>query len=114
MSMIVAGFSTVVMVLGMIMMLRPPVMVIWVVMTVFSMVVTGPMNGESGCRDAGTQDFGGVHVRIAEREAAERVSKAVERKAGVEEGADGHVAGNAREAVEVQNAAHSCPISLKL
>lgn len=55
-----------------------------------------------------------MHVGIAERKAAERVSKPVERKAGVEQRADGHVAGNAREAVEVQNAAHSCPISLKL
>ena len=72
------------------------------------------VHGEFGCRQASTQDLRRVHMGIAEREAAEGGLQLVERQPGVEERAERHVAGDAREAIEVQHTAHSCPASLKL
>src|SRR2546425_4155898 len=52
---------------------------------------------------AGAQDAVGVDVRVAECEAAERALQLVERKTGVDERAERHVAGDAGETVEVEN-----------
>ena len=62
---------------------------------------------ELGRGDAGAQDAVRMHVRIAEREAAERGFQIVEREAGVEHRAQRHVARDPGEAVEVENTAHS-------
>src|SRR2546427_11551234 len=69
------------------------------------------VNVELDCRHAGPQDAVGVDVRVAESEAAERALQLVERKAGVDERAERHVARDAGEAVEIQHAAHSRPDS---
>ncbi len=55
-----------------------------------------------------------MNVIAVHREAAERLLQRGHRQAGVEQGAKHHVAGDAREAVEVQEPAHSFPNSLKL
>jgi hypothetical protein len=56
--------------------------------------------------DAGAQDALDVHVRVAQREAAERVAQTFDRHAGVDERAEHHVAGDARETIEIENARH--------
>jgi hypothetical protein len=48
----------------------------------------------------------GVDVRVAERQAPERPPQVVERQAGVEQRAERHVAGDAREAIEIQDSRH--------
>ena len=63
---------------------------------------------------AGAQDAIRVDVRVAEGEAAERFSEIRQRQAGVQQRAERHVARNAREAVEIQHAAHRVRVSLKL
>jgi hypothetical protein len=88
-------------------------LVVGVMMTVRSMIVpvlavfvAVLVDAEFRRRDAGAQHAVGVHVRVAEGEAAERRTQVGKRQAGVEQRADGHVAGNAREAVEIQHARH--------
>ncbi len=61
---------------------------------------------ELRCGHARTQNAIGVDVRVAEREAAERPAQIVERQSGVEQRAERHVAGDAGEAVEVQDSRH--------
>lgn len=56
----------------------------------------------------------GVDVIAADGQAAERAAQIFERQSRVEQGAKRHVSGNTGKAVEVQDPAHSCPISLKL
>jgi hypothetical protein len=57
------------------------------------------------CRgQARAQHAIGVHVRVAERKAPESPAQIVERQAGVEQGAERHVAGDAGKTVEIQHA----------
>src|SRR5437867_7408336 len=65
-------------------------------------------------RHPGAEYFLRVDVRIAEREATQSGPQLLERQTGVEERAERHVARDAREAIEVQHAAHKYPASLKL
>ena len=55
-----------------------------------------------------------MNVVARHDEAAERALHLVERQAGVDEGAQDHVAGNPRKAIEVQHATHKSLSSLKL
>ena len=64
------------------------------------------VDDELGRRHTGAQDSFGVEVIARHREAAERALQLLERKAGIEQRADGHVAGYAGKAVEVQHARH--------
>jgi hypothetical protein len=57
-------------------------------------------------RHTGSQHAIGVDVRVAEREAAERLAQIVERQAGVEQRAERHVAGDAGETIEIQDSRH--------
>jgi hypothetical protein len=65
------------------------------------------MNGELRGRDARAQHLPRAHVRVAERQAAKRLTEVGKRKPGIEEGAQRHVARQAREAIEVQHSAHN-------
>ena len=65
-------------------------------------------------RDPGSENFLRVNVRIAEREAAQRLLQLRERQPGIEQRANRHVAGDPRKAVEVQNPAHSARNSFRL
>ena len=58
---------------------------------------------ELRCGDAGADDALGPDGVAVDRQAAERTSKVLERKTGVEQRAEDHVAGCAREAVEIEN-----------
>jgi len=60
------------------------------------------------------QDLVRVDVGVAERQASERGLQRVERQTGIDERAKRHVAGDSREAIEIQHAAHNRPDSLKL
>jgi hypothetical protein len=84
-----------------------------VMVMVVGVIVRVLVHRELGCRHAGAQHALGVDVRVAEREAAERAFQLVERQAGVEQRAERHVAGDAREAIEVERF-HSRRDSLKL
>ena len=64
------------------------------------------MDAELGRRHPGPQHaLGGDRVAV-DGEAAERALQLVERQAGVDERAEHHVAGNARETVEIQDPRH--------
>jgi len=66
-------------------------------------------------RHPGPQYSMGMHVRVAERQAPERLLQVGERQAGVDERAQRHVARDAREAIEIQDSRHyKLPRSLKL
>jgi hypothetical protein len=65
-------------------------------------------------RHSRAQHFPGVDVCAIDEQTAERRAKAVERQPGVEQCADGHISRNSGETVEIQQAAHSRPVSLKL
>src|SRR5215510_4962741 len=71
------------------------------------------VNAELRRRHPGAQHFPGMDMGVAEREAAQRGLELVERQTRVEQRAQRHVARDAREAVEVQHAAHRRPASLK-
>src|SRR5262245_16164474 len=62
-------------------------------------------------RHPGAQHFPGVDMGVPEREAAERGLELIERQTRVEQRAQRHVARDAREAVEVQHAAHNASIT---
>ena len=65
------------------------------------------VDGELRRRHAGAQHAIGVDVDAGEREAAKRALQLVERQAGIEQGAERHVARDAREAIEIRaRAAH--------
>ena len=77
------------------------------------------VDAELGGRDAGAQDAMSVHVRVADRQAAEGAAQLVERQTGVEQRAERHIAGDAGETIEVKDGRHAlrcqCPAdSLKL
>ncbi len=72
------------------------------------------VNRELRRRDAGAENPGGVDVVAGDGQGAERALQFVERQPGVEQRAQHHVSRNARETIEVQQAAHNRPISLKL
>ena len=61
---------------------------------------------ELGRRDAGAEHACRGHVVARHGEAAERALQVVERQPGVEKRAEHHVAGDAGEAVEVQDTRH--------
>src|SRR5262245_38350324 len=61
-------------------------------------------------RHAGPDDSTYADVAAVERQAAEGLPQIVERQAGIEQGAEDHVAGDAREAIEVKHAAHGLEI----
>ena len=84
-----------------------------VMMMLVNVIVCVLVDDELGRRDAGAEHPLRVDVRVAEREAAERSLQLVERQTGVDERAERHVAGNAREAVEVERF-HNRRDSLKL
>ena len=66
-------------------------------------------------RHAGPQHSMRVHVRVAERQSPERLLQIGERQTGVDERAQRHVARDAREAIEIEDARHyKLPRSLKL
>ena len=83
-----------------------PVGVIMPVRSVVIVLVRVLVHTELGRGHAGSQDAIGMDVRIAEREAAERLAQIVERQAGVEQGAERHVAGDAGETIEIQDSRH--------
>jgi hypothetical protein len=64
------------------------------------------VHAEFGRRHTGPQHAIGVDVRVAQRQAAEGPPQVVERQAGVEQRAERHVAGDAREAIEIQDSRH--------
>jgi len=78
------------------------------------MIVRVLVHAELRGRHAGAQHAVGVNVRIAERKSPEGALQLVERQTGIEERAERHVAGDAGETIEIENAAHSCWDSLKL
>jgi hypothetical protein len=55
-----------------------------------------------------------VHVRAVDEQSGERAFQVVERQTGVDQGAERHVAGDAGEAIEIEDAAQKNPASLKL
>ncbi len=65
-------------------------------------------------RHAGSEHLLGVDVGGAERQAAQRALQFLQRQPGIDQRAERHVARDSREAVEIQNAAHNRPDSLKL
>src|SRR2546426_1660832 len=75
-----------------------------VVMTVMMIVL---VHDELGGRHAGAQDTRRADVEAGHGEAAERALQLVERQAGVEQGAERHVARDAREAIEIQQSRHT-------
>ncbi len=80
-----------------------------VVVAPIAMIVV--VDRELRSRHARPQDTIGVHVIAGHGKTAQRALELVERQTRVEERAQHHVAGNAREAVEVQHPTHRCPIS---
>jgi hypothetical protein len=64
-------------------------------------------------RDAGLDDALGGDVPALDGEAAQRALQLVERQTGIEQRAEDHVPGRAREAVKVENL-HRFDSSLKL
>jgi hypothetical protein len=77
---------------------------------VLVMVLVDPLglagiDREFGRRHAGAKHAVGGDAR-ADREAAERRTQVVERQPGVDERAERHVAGDPREAVEIQDRRH--------
>ena len=83
-----------------------------VVVKVVAVIVV--VNRELRGGDTGAQHAGGMDVIARDRERAERAFQFLERQAGVEQRAQHHVARDARKTVEIQQPAHSRPISLKL
>ena len=73
-------------------------------MTVMMIVL---VHDELGGRHAGAQDTRRADVEAGHGEAAERALQLVERQAGVEQGAERHVARDAREAIEIQESRHT-------
>jgi hypothetical protein len=68
---------------------------------------------DTGGGNAGAQDTGDAQL-VAGPEGAERILERLERQAGIEQGAEHHVARRTREAVEIQCPRHqSRPISFK-
>ena len=89
-------------------------MIVLLIMIVIGVVVPMLVDTELRGRDPRPEDFLGVNVRIAEREAAQRALQLRERQPGIEQRADRHVAGDPRKTVEVQNPAHSSRNSFRL
>ena len=89
-------------------------LVLVIMMVVVSMIVCVLVDAELGRRHAGAQHAVHVHMGVAEREGAERAFQLVERQAGIQQGAERHVTGDAGETVEIQDTAHSRWDSLKL
>jgi hypothetical protein len=71
------------------------VMLIGITLMVIDAVVRVFVNHEARRRHPGAQHFLCVHVGTVDQQAAERPLQAVERQAGVEQGTDRHVAGDA-------------------
>ena len=91
-----------------------------VIVVVMFVRVLVRVDGELGRRQSGAQDTLGVDVHAWHGEASERPLQVFERKPGVDERANRHVAGDARKAIEVQQfhgaltITHHPPDSLKL
>ena len=99
----------------MVMVVRMVVMLAVAVIVVFMIVVMAVLaDHEFRCRHARAQHSVDAYVAPVEGQAAERAFQLVERQPGVHEGAQQHVPGNPGEAVEIQHATHSRPISFKL
>jgi hypothetical protein len=64
-------------------------------------------HGEFRGRDSGTKHALGADVVSGHGQAAEGAFQVVERQPGVQKRPEHHVAGNARKAVEVENARHA-------
>ena len=63
-------------------------------------------HGKPGRRHARAKHTFGRDVVARHRQAAQRAFQVVEREAGIQKGAEDHVARNTREAVEIENACH--------
>ena len=72
------------------------------------------VHDEPGRRHSCAQHFLRVDVCAVDEQIAEHRAKAVERQPGVKQCSDGHISPNSGETVEIQHAAHSRPVSLKL
>jgi hypothetical protein len=81
------------------------VVMVLMAVTVARIMIVG-MDVKLRRRHPRAQHAFGVNVTPVDHQAAQRRAQIVERQTGVEQRAERHVPGDAREAVEVQNAAH--------
>ena len=107
---------------GLVVMVVVVMMIMMAVIRVIVIITSGEPRAASSVfahdelrgRHPGPQHLLGAHVIAIDGEAAEGLGQFDHRQPGIDERPEDHVAGDAREAVEVQEAAHSFPSSLKL